>query len=432
MTQKQKLGTFDSLYKTIILKLFNQISDKRKSNASYDLLDALKSGFAIYSQKCASLFSFRTRSTAEDSNLNEIYGINKIPSDNGLRKILDNVCPKELRKGFYSLYKRIRKMGILDTYRFWNNYLIVSIDGVEHFCSKKVNCKHCMTRTHRNNTSSYYHSMLSAAIVCPNKKEVFVLENEPIVKQDGAVKNDCERNAAKRLLGNLQSLYNQEFIVYVMDALYSCAPIIKQITQTARWKYVIGITLDGNKSLFRQFEERNDKDKIHWISFKDGKDTYQIGYGNNFILNDSASDVICNALYCIKTSAKGVETHFSWVTNIKLTKHNVRQVMQIGRSRWKIENEVFNTLKNQDYNFKHNFGHGQNYLCTVFAFLMMMAFTIDQIQQNSCHYFKTLLTGLKTRIKLWKAVRACFTTTYYKNMKELYVAIGNMYKIKLE
>ena len=30
--------------------------------------------------------------------------------------------------------------------------------------------------------------------------------------------------------------------------------------------------------------------------------------------------------------------------------------MRAGRCRWKIENETFNTLKNQGYNFEHNYG----------------------------------------------------------------------------
>ena len=58
--------------------------------------------------------------------------------------------------------------------------------------------------------------------------------------------------------------------------------------------------------------------------------------------------------------------------------------MCAGRARWKIENETFNTLKNQGYCFEHNFGHGEKNLSTVFAFLMMLAFLIDQIQQRCC------------------------------------------------
>jgi len=52
--------------------------------------------------------------------------------------------------------------------------------------------------------------------------------------------------------------------------------------------------------------------------------------------------------------------------------------MRAGRARWKIENEAFNTLKNQGYQFEHNFGHGQQQLSVVLALLMMLAFLVDQ------------------------------------------------------
>ena len=64
------------------------------------------------------------------------------------------------------------------------------------------------------------------------------------------------------------------------------------------------------------------------------------------------------------------------------------QLMRAGRARWKIENETFNTLKNQGYCFEHNFVHGKKNLSTVFAFLMMLAFLIDQIQQRCCKLFR--------------------------------------------
>lgn len=163
-TKTESLGSFDSLYHGVITRLFKKINDKRAENYSYELVDALKCGFTIYSLKFASLFSFRKRSKAEDSNLTTAYGIQKIPTDNTLRNILDAVNPEKIRQGFYDLFKRIRKLGILDSYRYWRKHLVVSIDGVEHFCSKTINCKHCMQRKHQDGTTSFYHSMLSAAL----------------------------------------------------------------------------------------------------------------------------------------------------------------------------------------------------------------------------------------------------------------------------
>ena len=48
----------------------------------------------------------------------------------------------------------------------------------------------------------YHHQMLGAAIVHPERCEVIPLMPEPIIKQDGESKNDCERSAAKHLVAN--------------------------------------------------------------------------------------------------------------------------------------------------------------------------------------------------------------------------------------
>jgi hypothetical protein len=61
--------------------------------------------------------------------------------------------------------------------------------------------------------------------------------------------------------------------------------------------------------------------------------------------------------------------HWSWVTDIRVSKRNVYHLMRGGRARWKIETETFNTLKNQGYHFEHNYGHGEQHLFVVFATL---------------------------------------------------------------
>jgi len=285
-----------------------------------------------------------------------------------------------------------------------------------------------MQRRHRDGSSSYYHAMLSAAIVHPEKKEVFILDNEPIVKQDGARKNDCERNAAKRLFTHLKSLYSKDFMVFVFDALYACAPMIELISKSTCWEFVIAIKPKGNKCLFREFEVRDGAGEVKWVN----EGEHRFGYANDLALNDSAVDVRVNMLCYQWRMPKGEVKVFTWVTGIALTKSNVYKVMRMGRSRWKIENETFNTLKNQGYHFEHNFGHGNENLCTVFSFLMMLSFYVDQIQQSSCQYFKKLLQELKTRAKLWESMRAVFKFLPCKNMMHLFFCIADMYQIRLQ
>ncbi len=169
-------------------------------------------------------------------------------------------------------------------------------------------------------------------------------------------------------------------MVLIMDALYVCTPLVCHIDENPNWRYVINAKESSHRALFEQFDRLNEEHKVHWEDIKTTEGTYTFGYVNNLSLNDSNRDVLCNFLYCIWTNKKGEEKIFSWITNITLSRKTIMSMMRMGRSRWKIENEIFNTLKNQDYNFSHNFRHGEENLCTNFAYLMMLAFTVDQAQ----------------------------------------------------
>ena len=124
------------------------------------------------------------------------------------------------------------------------------------------------------------------------------------------------------------------------------------------------------------------------------------------------------------------ERHFSWVTDITVTCGNAYTLMRGGRARWKTENETFNTLKNQGYHFKHNFGHGDSHLSTVFANLMMLAFLVDQIQEAACQLFQAALAKVGSKIRLWEKMRAYFLSIKFESMEMLYRAIVYGYRIE--
>ena len=189
---------------------------------------------------------------------------------------------------------------------------------------------------------------------------------------------------------------------------------------------------DGNKSLFRQFNKRDSRGEVTCIEKKNAEGNHKYRFSNNLALNDTHTKIRVNMLVYEFTDKKGKIKTFSWITNIEMTKANVHKIEEIGRTRWKIENETFNTLKNQGYHFEHNYGHGEENLCTNFAYLMMLAFCIDQIQQSSCNYFKVIHTYLETRKKLWEVLRSVFKILPRKNMTELFIEITKMYQIRLE
>ena len=210
--------TFDSLLE-MLSEEFAQLPDHRRANSSYELADVLRSAFAMFSLKSPSLLSFREQTKQEAKNLKAIYHIQAIPSDTPMRTTLDPVSPAPVRALFAKLFTTLRQSGVVKEYRYWKHHVIVSIDGVEHFSSTKIHCQHCTTRTHRNGETSYHHAGLAAVLLQPNMEEVFTLDFEPIVNADGAKKNDCQPQAAKRLCQGLHERYPDVKPILVEDAL---------------------------------------------------------------------------------------------------------------------------------------------------------------------------------------------------------------------
>ena len=88
-------------------------------------------------------------------------------------------------------------------------------------------------------------------------------------------------------------------------------------------------------------------------------------------------------------------------------------------ARCKIENETFNTLKNQGYHLEHNYGHGEQNLSVVLALLMMLAFLVDQVQQLCCPLFQAACHKMKTKCHLWEELRHHFRLLLFGSMAEL-------------
>ena len=179
--------SLQNIYNQFVLPLLHPVAehDRRRSNARHSALDALKAGFAMFHLKAASLNGFEPRLANEEHNLRSIFAIESLPSANGLRSILDELPATELNRQLGSrLLPYLEQHRLLEPYCYWNGHLICTIDGVQHQCSNKVKCPHCLVRNHRNGTQSFSHSMLTAAIVRPGGREVFVVNNEPILRQD--------------------------------------------------------------------------------------------------------------------------------------------------------------------------------------------------------------------------------------------------------
>lgn len=411
----------DGLFK-MVYKSFKKVADHRPSNVEIPLADALMSGFAMFSLKDPSLLAFDERRQTPE-NLKRVYGINRIPSDTQMRTILDGVDPEGIRPLFKRVFQQVQRGKELEKMRYMGRYYLASLDGTGYFKSEQVHCENCLEKTYqRSGKTIYTHQMLGGAIVHPERREVIPLAPEPIIKQDGSNKNDCERNAAKRFLAKLRQDHPRLPLIIVEDALSANAPHIRELKRH-NLRFILGVKPGDHAYLFdfvRQADEAGQTS--HFEIEKDGV-IHRFCFLNDVPLNESNADVRVNFLEYWEIKS-GKTRHFSWITDFTITPKNAFTLMRGGRARWKIENETFNTLKNQGYHFEHNFGHGHQHLSSVFAFLMMLAFAVDQAQQLACHLFQAAWAKAGSKRALWEKLRALFNELPMESMTMIWRAIA--------
>jgi hypothetical protein len=382
----------------------------------------LMSAFAMFSLKDPSLLAFDAR--RGEPNIAHLYGIGQVPCDTQMREILDPLDPGQLRPAFSTVFRELQRGRALKPLVFWKDSYLVLIDGTGYFSSQKIHCPSCQVKHSRQTgEGTYYHQMLGAVLVHPDHKEVIPLAPEPIRKQDGNTKNDCERNAVKRLLEKLRREHPRLNLIVVEDGLASNAPHI-QLLQKLRMHFILGAKQGDHEALFDQVIAGYEKDQVTTITWKNGKTSCEIAFLNQIPLNESHPDLLVNYLHYSEYGPDGDRQKcFTWVTDLRISRNNARHLVRGGRSRWKIENETFNTLKNQGYHYEHNYGHGDRNLCVVFAMLMMLAFLVDQVQQLCCPLFRALLETVGSKRSLWEKLRShVYHFTFY-SMKQLHEAI---------
>jgi hypothetical protein len=398
-----------------------KIEDHRPMNVAIPLEDALMSGLALFALKDPSLLAFDARRETPE-NLKQVFGIESIPSDSQMRTILDEVDPEALRPQYKEVFKQLQQNKVWETMVFMERYYLLSLDGTGYFSSKTVHCDSCLEKKHKDGSITYSHQMLGGAIVHPNQKVVIPLAPEPIIKQDGVEKNDCERNAAKRFFEKLREDYPHLPLIIIEDALSANAPHIHELKRH-NLRFILGVKAGDHKYLFSHVAQAEHEGRTTEFELHEDGITHRIRFLNDVPLNESNADVRVNFLEYWEIK-DGKTRHFSWITDFTIDRDNAYTLMRGGRARWKIENETFNTLKNQGYHFEHNFGHGENHLSVVFAMLMMLAFAIDQAQQLSCQLFQAAWEKAGSKRHLWERMRSIFHELPVGSMSDIWRIIA--------
>jgi len=400
--------SFNALRKTLSARL-ESISDCRQAaKISHSIHDVFMSGYAMMYFQDPSVLQFQQRLEDEihNNNLRTLFQVQTIPKDSQMRDVMDEVDSLELEPVFEDWFGALQRGKHLEQYRFLGDSYLISFDGSGYFSSDKICCPGCLRKEGKSGKVRYEHQIVQAALMHPDMRQVIPLAPEAVRNTDGFKKQDCETEAGKRLLKKIRKSHPRLKIILVADSLHSKQPLIEE-AKAAGMRYILVAKPDDHKILMEWVNEQRQLKEVSRVEVKDLRGRLHVyEWINEVPLNGSKETIVTNYFEYWLIDKNKVTYHNSWVTDIPISPDNVKDLVRGGRCRWKIENEVFNTLKNHGYHIEHNYGHGKKNLSMNFFLLNLLAFFMHQIFELTDALYQECRKKFGSKRNLWNHLRA--------------------------
>ena len=172
-------------------------------NITYSMEDIGLGAFSVFFTQCPSFLAHqKTMQQAKgQSNAQSLFHLEQIPCDNHIRQMLDPVPPEKLFPCYDQVFESLRQAGHLESWRVFQDKLLIALDGTWYYSSQKIHCPNCSCLEHKSGEKTYYHSAVTPVIVAPGHEHAIPLRPEFITPQDGHTKQDCEIAAGQTLAG---------------------------------------------------------------------------------------------------------------------------------------------------------------------------------------------------------------------------------------
>ena len=377
------------------------------------------SGFAPFFMQDGSFLAFQRKleEAQNRSNCQTLFGMEKIPTDNHIRTTLDEIDPALLEPVFMDTFQRLEAGGALPKFQALGERLMVAFDGTQHSGSTKIHCQKCLSKTHNKGKedewTEHYHTMLCATLVGQGHNLAVPLMPE-FIANEGALrksssKQDCEINAQKRWMAKHGATFAAYRPIALADALTACQPML-QCFQDHGWSYIVTAKPTDLKTLYdfihgcelttfshtqtigkrKPVKEQHSYRWIERVPIRDGKDAMLVNWVEHTVRRPGKKPVT-----------------YAVVTDLPVASaQDAIAILAAGRTRWRIENEGFNILKNHGYELEHNWGHGENFCAMMFAALNLIALSFHTTADLLCSLWMKARVACSVRYNFFNHVRA--------------------------
>ena len=186
------------------------------------------------------------------------------------------------------------------------------------------------------------HSAITPVVVAPGQPHVLPYVPEFITPQDGAEKQDCEINAAKRWVEREATTLRQHRAILLGDDLYSRQPLCEtalrngtdfifvchQESHPALYAVVDTVANLGRLASFSQRQWNGRHGEIWTYRFlndlplRAGGDALPVNWCDLQIVHEETGEILYRN---------------EWITSLRLEQENVSEIVACGRARWKSE-----------------------------------------------------------------------------------------------
>lgn len=427
MTKALKMSRFVQQFK----ERWNKLTDVRKKSnrLTYTIAEIALSAFSVFYMQSPSFLSHQRdmEQKKRSSNARTLFKLEQIPCDQQIRNVLDHVAAEEINDDFFWLVNELDRGGHLSEYESFAATKAIALDGLTYHSSTEIHCDCCSTRRDAHGKIHYYHHALMPVIVKPECAQVLALPPEFVTPQDGHEKQDCERNAAKRWVQTHQANFAPFTITYLGDDLYANQPLCEQIATDAEQYFLFVCKPDSHKALYQELallENVAGAIATRQIRRWTGRryEIYTYRWASHLPLRAGDDALLVDWCELRVTDEENGESLFynTWATNHALTAETVADACHLGRTRWKIENEAINVLKNQGYHLEHNFGHGDKHLASTLFALNLLAFLAHTALYLANAHYRTIRNTLVRRITFFDDLRALTRYMIFPSWEHLF------------
>lgn len=347
-------------------KWINELKDPRNvSYITYTQADLIFMGILKNACSVESMRQMEEKFNEEEcivtlKNLTGDKKLEEMPHSDTLNYYLERLSPtclSDIRKKMVTSLirgKQFYKNRLLGKY--WR--VILDGTGVNYF--RERHCENCLCTTITDENGKeikrYYHKVLEAKIVLA-EKVVISLGTEFIENEDENVeKQDCETNAAKRLLERLKKEYPRLKMCIQGDALYATEPIM-ELCRNNGWEYIFTQKSTRQKRIAEAYDwiVAEEKNIVYGLCEEKGEGRFA-----NAVHEVAGKKEKMNLFEYKWKNEKEITICFQWISSIEITKRNLEEMILAARGRWKIENEGFNNQKNGLYDIEHINSYNSN------------------------------------------------------------------------